>query len=98
MGIRFSPDNNYVMTVGGDDRSTMQWKVLAIANDDVVVDKPMIADYQVYRPPKRDAAGDPGPIVSGVSVCDGSPAASYWCGGGNCTHDPLAAARTCIAC
>ena len=55
MGIRFSPDNYYVMSMGGDDRSAMQWRVLPIAQDDIVVDKPVFADYQVYQPPKKVA-------------------------------------------
>ena len=55
MGIRFSPDNYYVMSMGGDDRSAMQWRVLPVAHDDVVVDRPVFADYQVYQPPKKVA-------------------------------------------
>jgi hypothetical protein len=53
--IRFSPDNVYVMSMGGDDRSAMQWRVLPVANDDVVVEKPLIDQHQVYLAPKRAA-------------------------------------------
>ena len=54
-GIRFSPDNVYVMSMGGDDRSAMQWRVLPQANDDIVVEKPLIDQHQVYLAPKRAA-------------------------------------------
>ena len=55
MCIRFSPDNHYVMSMGGDDRSAMQWRVLPVAHDDVVVDRPEFAEYRVYQPPKKAA-------------------------------------------
>jgi hypothetical protein len=55
MCIRFSPDNMYVMSMGGDDRSAMQWRVLPVAHDDITVDKPDFAAYQVYQPPKKTA-------------------------------------------
>ena len=54
-GIRFSPDNVYVMSMGGDDRSAMQWRVLPVANDDIVVEKPLIDQHAVYLAPKRAA-------------------------------------------
>ncbi|KAG1672531.1 hypothetical protein FOA52_002840, partial [Chlamydomonas sp. UWO 241] len=70
MGVRFSPDNNFVMSVGGDDRSCMQWKVLPIAHDDVTVDAPLLADYAVYKPPKREALGEAPPLVIPAAPMD----------------------------
>jgi hypothetical protein len=55
LGIRFSPDNKYVMSVGGYDRSAMQWRVLPTAHDDIVVDKPDFGDFTVYQAPKKQA-------------------------------------------
>lgn len=68
MCVRFSPDNYYVMSMGGDDRSAMQWRVLPVANDDVVVDKPAFAEYQVYQPPKKAAVimDDPMRVSGGI--------------------------------
>ena len=63
MCIRFSPDNYYVMSMGGDDRSAMQWRVLPAAHDDVVVDKPAFSEYQVYQPPKKAAVVMDEPLV-----------------------------------
>ncbi len=50
MGIRFSPDNCYVMSMGGDDRAAIQWRVLALASDDLVIEKPLVDQYQVCCP------------------------------------------------
>ena len=63
MCIRFSPDNYYVMSMGGDDRSAMQWRVLPAAHDDVVVDKPAFSEYHVYQPPKNAAVVMDEPLV-----------------------------------
>ncbi len=35
MNVRFSPDNRWVVSVGGSDRSGMQWRVLREAQDEV---------------------------------------------------------------
>jgi WD40 repeat protein len=35
MNVRFSPDNRWVVSVGGDDRCGMQWRVLKEAQDEV---------------------------------------------------------------
>jgi len=68
MCIRFSPDNFYVVSMGGDDRSAMQWRVLPVAHDDVVVDKPMFSEYQVYQPPKKAAMILDDPTVGGLTL------------------------------
>ncbi len=49
MNIRFAPHNRWVVSVGGDDRGAFQWRVLAVAADDVIVDKPDFLDNQVYK-------------------------------------------------
>lgn len=35
MNVRFSPDNRWVVSVGGKDRAGMQWRVLREAQDEV---------------------------------------------------------------
>lgn len=35
MNVRFSPDNRWVVSVGGKDRAGMQWRVLSVAQDEV---------------------------------------------------------------
>jgi hypothetical protein len=42
MNVRFSPSNRWVLSVGGHDRSAMQWRVLAEAQDEVLQDKPQV--------------------------------------------------------
>lgn len=37
MNVRFSPDNRWVVSVGGKDRAGMQWRVLSVAQDEVRV-------------------------------------------------------------
>ncbi|GFH12276.1 uncharacterized protein HaLaN_07928, partial [Haematococcus lacustris] len=39
MAVRVAPHNRWVVSVGGKDRAAMQWRLLASATDDVVVDK-----------------------------------------------------------
>lgn len=39
---RVSPHNRWVVTVGGRDRSTMQWRVLPEAQDEVLQLKPQV--------------------------------------------------------
>ncbi|PNH12713.1 Lipoxygenase y domain-containing protein 1 [Tetrabaena socialis] len=53
MNVRFSPDNRYVVSVGGNDRAGMQWRVLREAQDEVVVDRPPLPDVYVYEAPRR---------------------------------------------
>lgn len=73
MGIRFSPDNQYVVSVGGYDRGAMQWRVLATAHDDVVVERPDFG-FKVYQAPKKqvmelDAGGvSPGPDMYSYGI------------------------------
>lgn len=72
MGIRFSPDNQYVVSVGGYDRGAMQWRVLATAHDDVVVERPDFG-FKVYQAPKKQVmeldAGGVSPIPDVDSYC-----------------------------
>ncbi|GFR41097.1 hypothetical protein Agub_g1741 [Astrephomene gubernaculifera] len=53
MNVRFSPDNRYVLSVGGKDRAGMQWRVLREAQDEVVLLKPPLPEVYVYEAPKR---------------------------------------------
>ncbi|KAG2499991.1 hypothetical protein HYH03_002273 [Edaphochlamys debaryana] len=53
MNVRFSPDNRWVVSVGGKDRAGMQWRVLREAQDEVVVDRPPLPEVYVYQAPKR---------------------------------------------
>ncbi|GLC44364.1 hypothetical protein PLESTF_000049800 [Pleodorina starrii] len=53
MNVRFSPDNRWVVSVGGKDRAGMQWRVLREAQDEVVVLKPPVPEVYVYEAPKR---------------------------------------------
>ncbi len=43
MNVRFSPHNRWVLSVGGRDRSAMQWRVLSEAQDEVLVQKPQVS-------------------------------------------------------
>jgi hypothetical protein len=49
MNVRFSPSNRWVLSVGGHDRSAMQWRVLAEAQDEVLQDKPQVCFAQNER-------------------------------------------------
>ncbi|KXZ56858.1 hypothetical protein GPECTOR_1g774 [Gonium pectorale] len=53
MNVRFSPDNRWVVSVGGKDRAGMQWRVLKEAQDEVMGQKPPVPDVYVYEAPKR---------------------------------------------
>ncbi|KAG2450199.1 hypothetical protein HYH02_000301 [Chlamydomonas schloesseri] len=53
MNVRFSPDNRWVVSVGGNDRSGMQWRVLREAQDEIVSLKPPVPEVYVYEAPKR---------------------------------------------
>lgn len=42
MDVSFSPHNRWVLSVGGKDRTAMQWRVLPDAKDDVLQQKPQV--------------------------------------------------------
>lgn len=42
MDIRFSPNNRWVLSMGGKDRTAMQWRVLPEAADEIIQDKPQV--------------------------------------------------------
>eukprot|EP00798_Chlamydomonas_sp_ICE-L_P018393 gene18393-24865_t len=60
LNIRFSPNNKWVVSLGGEDRGAFQWAVLPVAGDGLVVEKPDFSGHMVYKMPlRKEFALDP---------------------------------------
>ncbi|KAF5837533.1 hypothetical protein DUNSADRAFT_4226 [Dunaliella salina] len=60
MDVRVAPTNRWAVSVGGSDRSAMQWRILPEAQEEVIQIKPQVEPYRVFTAPKRKGvAADP---------------------------------------
>uniref|UniRef100_A0A7S3VHN2 PLAT domain-containing protein n=1 Tax=Dunaliella tertiolecta TaxID=3047 RepID=A0A7S3VHN2_DUNTE len=60
MDVRVAPTNRWAVSVGGSDRSAMQWRILPESQDEVIQIKPQVEQYKVFTAAKRKGvAADP---------------------------------------